>query len=390
MTEAVYERTALPAAATAPIAAQLEHLPVLDSVRGVAILAVVLFHATLFTLDQGKALGVIDRLYLGVASLGWCGVDLFFVLSGFLITRILLHSKQRPKYFRNFYARRTLRIFPLYYAAVLTYLAIAAIFHLKYAASAAPWLLTYTSNLVFTFDKSFIVPLTVGHFWSLAIEEQFYLFWPFLVLVLSRAGLGRASILFFVLAFVARSTLVHVGNTFAAYRFTIGRLDALSLGGAVALLATAQNADREVLRRWAWVVLALSFGSMLSIGVVRGNFQPEDPVVTGVGISLLALFFASALLLMVTRANGFGVRGAGHAVLSTFGRYSYGMYVFHQPIATAFIRLTTKGRMPLIAGSQLPAQLVFLGLFAGSTLLVAMVSYHLMEKQFLRLKVLFQ
>lgn len=390
MSQLADERVGATLVATESTRTELDHLPVLDSVRGVAILLVVFFHATVFTVDAEDQLKLPDKLYLGIASLGWSGVDLFFVLSGFLITRILLHTRERPKYFRNFYARRVLRIFPLYYFSVLAYLAFAALTHQRYAAAAAPWLLTYTSNLVFVFDKTFVVPLTVGHFWSLAIEEQFYLLWPLLVLVLSKRQLIVACLGFFVLGFVSRWALVNDDNTFAAYRFTLSRFDSLSLGGAVAVLLSMPSLSRHVLRRAGVAVSSLSLAAMLVLGFLRGTFSSEDSVTVLGGISLLGLFFASALLLIVTRPPRALAGGSGHAVLAAFGRYSYGMYVFHQPIATAFIRLKGTRHMPTIGGLQLPAELLFLAVFAGFTLLVAMASYHFMEKPFLKLKVLFQ
>jgi peptidoglycan/LPS O-acetylase OafA/YrhL len=364
----------------------LAHVPILDSVRGVAILSVMVFHATVFTMDT-QALPGFDRLYLNVVGAGWCGVDMFFVLSGFLITRILLHTKTQEGYFRNFYARRVLRIFPLYYFVVGTYLALASILHLQYARAAAPWLLTYTSNLIVTIDPSFVMPLPTAHFWSLAIEEQFYLFWPFVVLLSSERGLLRTSAALFLLAFAVRFSMVYAGNLSGAYRFTFCRLDALVLGGVVAVLMTDSNPSR--LRSGSWLVLGASGAALATVGVLRDSFAPEDGVVVAYGISLLALFFAAALFLLVSHPR-VSTKGSVNVILSGFGRYAYGMYVFHQGIATVVVRLRGTHTMPLILGSQVPFQIFFFVLFTGCTLLIAMLSFHLMEKQFLRLKSFFK
>jgi peptidoglycan/LPS O-acetylase OafA/YrhL len=363
----------------------LAHVPILDSVRGVAILSVLVYHATVFTMDTPRS--GLDRLYLNVVGAGWCGVDMFFVLSGFLITRILLHTKTQEGYFRNFYARRVLRIFPLYYFAVFAYLILASIFHLQYGRGAAPWLLTYTSNLIVSFNPSFVMPLPMAHFWSLAIEEQFYLFWPLAVLLLSRRGLLRACAAFFVLAFAVRISMVEADNVFGAYRFTLCRLDSLVLGGAVAVLMTASN--RHLLRRWSWAALGACGAALAAIAIWRGSFEGEDGAVVAYGISFLAIFFAAALFLIISRPGGESARGRVNRVLSGFGRYAYGMYVFHQPLATAVLRLKGTRSMPLFYGSQIPFQILFVVLFSGCTLLVAMLSFHLMEKQFLRLKSFF-
>jgi peptidoglycan/LPS O-acetylase OafA/YrhL len=366
----------------------LGHVPILDSVRGVAILAVMAFHATAFTMDSDVHLAL-DRMFFNITGAGWCGVDLFFVLSGCLITRILLHTKTQEGYFRNFYARRVLRIFPLYYFAVIGYLVFASIFHLQYGRAAAPWLLTYTSNLIVAVDPSFVMPLPVAHFWSLAIEEQFYLFWPLGVLLLSRRGLLVASATFFVLAFAVRMSMVHADNLFGAYRFTLCRLDSLALGGVVAVMMTAPS-DRTLLRSGSWAVLGLSGASLAAIAIWRGKFYADDDEVVTYGISFLALFFAAGLFLLVSHPAAASAKGRVNRVLSGFGRYAYGMYVFHQPLAAAIMRLKGTRSMPLFFGSQVPFQFVFIILFSGCTLLIAMLSFHLMEKQFLRLKSFFE
>ena len=135
------------------------------------------------------------------------------------------------------------------------------------------------------------MPLPVAHFWSLAIEEQFYLFWPLGVLLLSRRGLLVASATFFVLAFAVRMSMVHADNLFGAYRFTLCRLDSLALGGVVAVMMTAPS-DRTLLRSGSWAVLGLSGASLAAIAIWRGKFYADDDEVVTYGISFLALFFA--------------------------------------------------------------------------------------------------
>lgn len=151
-----------------------EHIPRLDGVRGIAILLVLLHH---FTDDREKLTGIARRLFL-VTDAGWVGVDLFFVLSGYLITRILLSTKESPRYFTTFYGRRALRIFPLYYAVLVAVLLILPRLvpptpELDAILGRQVFLWTYLSNWVRdTFNSDYAA---LKHFWSLSVEEQFYL-----------------------------------------------------------------------------------------------------------------------------------------------------------------------------------------------------------------------
>jgi peptidoglycan/LPS O-acetylase OafA/YrhL len=174
-----------------------QHLPALDGLRGIAILLVMAFHRVL--LHPGS----LERSLLGRLGLcGWVGVDLFFVLSGFLITGILFDTKDRPDYFRRFYFRRTVRIFPLYYGFLLGVLGLGVALQ---ATGRSPFgwgdfwrnqlvLWTYTTNLAFAAAGEWyaLAPmLTLTSLWSLAIEEQFYLVWPLLIRRVSRrVGIG--------------------------------------------------------------------------------------------------------------------------------------------------------------------------------------------------------
>ena len=159
--------------------APLAHIPALDGLRAFAILLVIVRHASL---EQGAA----SRGFLGaLGNAGWMGVDLFFVLSGFLITRILIQSKGSTYYFRNFYLRRSFRIFPLYYAVLVGLFVVAPI------ASHSPavqelarhqiWYWTYTVNFLAANTNGEACGLHTVHFWSLSVEEQFYLIWPAVV-----------------------------------------------------------------------------------------------------------------------------------------------------------------------------------------------------------------
>ena len=193
------------------------HIKPLDGLRGIAILLVMWFHFAW----PAKAQGLITRLYVSVAALGWVGVDLFFVLSGFLITGILLDSKRGAGYFRNFYARRVLRIFPLYYAVLLVTLVILPLIvpydtpALKRLLEGQGWLWLYSTNISVAVEHGNWIAsadwLRMGALWSLAVEEHFYLVWPLLVFFLSRRALLRTSIAMIVLVPILRTVALFAG-----------------------------------------------------------------------------------------------------------------------------------------------------------------------------------
>ena len=176
-------------------ALQARQIPALDGLRGIAIAAVMVFHFTLYgpysnALMRGlPAIG--PALHLAMA--GWGGVDLFFVLSGYLITAILLRTKAAPGYFRRFYARRVLRIFPLYYLFLAVGIALSSRLPPAWSAEGSwqLWLWTYLTNFKIGSAGWSSVPRAYEHFWSLAVEEQFYLLWPLLVFKLDERRLAR-------------------------------------------------------------------------------------------------------------------------------------------------------------------------------------------------------
>src|SRR5688572_7114217 len=152
------------------------HIPALDGLRGIAVLIVLGFH-----------------IFPNHVKFGWAGVDLFFVLSGFLITGILLESKGTPNYYRNYLAKRTLRIFPLYYFFLIVFFIVFplvgysdSIYNYDYLSSTQSWYWLYIQNWRIFFDPHYPGEDIISHFWSLAIEEQFYIFWPLVIYLIPR------------------------------------------------------------------------------------------------------------------------------------------------------------------------------------------------------------
>jgi peptidoglycan/LPS O-acetylase OafA/YrhL len=235
-----------PASASPPVNLR-GHLPGLDGMRGLAILLVLLFHFV----GNTVATNWIERAIVGVSNYGSYGVELFFVLSGFLITGILYDARNKPHYFRNFYMRRLLRIFPLYYGVLALVFFIAPLIPLlrgpmlNYLVDRQSWAWLYAVNIYIAKqgDWSFSY---LEHFWSLAIEEHFYLFWPLVVFLLATrprtliaVSLGTA-----LCAMLARLTGSLMGlSWWTTYVLTPFRLDGLALGAFLAVTARARWGD---------------------------------------------------------------------------------------------------------------------------------------------------
>ena len=363
------------------------HLPALDGLRGLAILLVLAHNFAVVALPTGL-FGKLVQLGLDI---GWIGVQLFFVLSGFLITRILLQTQSSPHYFYSFFGRRVLRIFPLYYGALfVAFFVLPAIgFNppaLAHDREKQVWLWLYLSNWAQALGfQSQVFP----HFWSLAIEEQFYLLWPLLVHRLNARQVLTLSVALVVLSLGARHTMLwHGAAAESVYTYTVCRMDALALGAAAAAwLQLPGVAERLVARRHllAWCALIVwSAGLVVTKGYSRTTLSGQT-----FGYSALAVAFAMAVTAAVFRPAhepaSLWERALSAASLRSLGKYSYGMYVFHKPLHDWLGKplLDHFGLTPRPSYLWAVGYVVVATLF---TLSLAMVSYHLMEKHFLSMK----
>jgi peptidoglycan/LPS O-acetylase OafA/YrhL len=388
-----------PAAATAWSSPASPHIPALDGVRGFAILLVILFHHTLMRQET-----LFDRLYVNLARLGWSGVDLFFVLSGFLITGLLVDSKGSPAYYRNFYIRRTLRIFPLYYAFLFHVLVIcpwlwpdtelAAMARRSAEGRSDAWYWLYLSNFLFARDDTFGHP-NLAITWSLAIEEQFYLVWPFVVALTRRIALAWTCGGLVVIAFALRVWVVAAdANSIAAYVLPMCRMDALASGALVALAARSERwrspSARAALFRRARVLTAAAGLAVLAIWYVEDPFDDDywtEPIMQTAGFSALACGYAGLVALAAMGAgDSWVVRFFSLPALRTFGKYSYALYLFHVAVRR-FIRdeYFPVASFSTLFGSPLPGQLLFYVVATAPALALAWVSWHLFEHQWLKL-----
>jgi peptidoglycan/LPS O-acetylase OafA/YrhL len=369
------------------------HVPALDGIRGIAILLVMFCHFTLYGGMQPAC--TLDKLYYRVALAGWVGVDLFFVLSGYLITGILLDTKGGEYFFRNFYTRRALRIFPLYYGFLLLFF---VIFPLTMPTSESlrllhrdqGWYWGYLANVLIAFEGWTPVPGTVGHLWSLAVEEQFYLIWPVVIFMFRRRNLKIICLTLIPISLGVRVGLSLAGNPTAAYVLTPARMDALAVGAFLALAAREPSGLANVLR-FVWPVIAGSSVSLASILIWRGALRPESMAVQTIGYTSIAFLCGALLTLAATSTPETKIgRILSHPILVSFGYYSYALYIFHLPI-TSFLeqQVLSVGALPTVMGSLLPAQAVFTMVATVTAFAIAFLSWLLYEVQFLNLKGLF-
>lgn len=385
------------------------HLPSLDGLRGLAIILVLLCH---FLPHADHPSSLLGKLFFFVGRTGWSGVDLFFVLSGFLITGILLDSKEgaTPHFFRNFYARRTLRIFPLYYGVLAVVFLVVPLINshafdtpeLSRIRHQQGWLWTYCTNvkmwLVNDNDSFHAGWLDLNPFWSLAVEEHFYLLWPAIVYVLSRRKLIGACLGVVIAATFCRAYTYHRGYTvWAIYVFTPGRADALALGGLLAALLREGGAAARFLTANAGKI-ALVTGPVWLYGIYK---DPEHETLLNLtlGYFLVAAFYGALLVRSLTAGRGSAVGAAFYSkFMRTLGKYSYGLYVYHVVLHSTFDRFFDQRDIDAYLHDHLhlgkaaygASVMLYIVLASAISFGVAFASWHLFEMQFLKLKRFFK
>jgi peptidoglycan/LPS O-acetylase OafA/YrhL len=283
------------------------HVPALDGLRGAAVISVFIFHSV----------GPLITPMGPIAYMGWFGVDLFFVLSGFLITSILLRARDAENYYKVFYARRALRILPLYYLALTISLLIT---HDRYSFHAQIWFWLNLSNLATAFYPM-LIPW-VSHYWSLAVEEQFYLIWPAVVRRLSPAVLFNLCVLLIVALLIVRNIpavqALDLRWNNLLYRLTPFRVDTLC-GGA--LLAIAVYRWPDIARMRTMLRMTFLASSALFLWLTHLNLLPRF------GYTVVVLGFTS--LVGLTLYPGVLARFLSMPALTATGRYSYCIYLLH-------------------------------------------------------------
>jgi peptidoglycan/LPS O-acetylase OafA/YrhL len=358
------------------------HLPGLDGVRAIAVLMVLLHHS----LYQSSHKTLAQNILRHITGQGWVGVDLFFVLSGFLITGILMDVRVREGALRNFSVRRMLRIVPVYVTFLLFCLWVAPAAGILTAAEAAQlhetqlWYWTYSVNLLIASHSWSVASFPVVHLWSLAVEEQFYLLWPLAALSLSARALKRAAIGCILAAELCRIfAVMHGWGGQFNYVMLPARMDSLAAG---ALLACA---FRDPLL-WARVLRARRATTVISLIVLAVIIGFKHTIANQDPLEQLIAFPALVALASVVVATAVGSVGwLTNNVLRLIGKISYGMYVWHVLVIRVISNLLPPPELESSHALWFDYGILVFGTLIGS-LLVAALSWYVIESPILRLK----
>ncbi len=329
----------------------------------------------------------VERTYYIVQG-GWIGVDLFFVLSGFLITGILSDTRENPDYFKRFYKSRLLRIFPLYYTVVLivwfTVVFVEKAPERLQGYDSFGWFFGFAPNIAMGLKNNFLYHsfiFNLNHLWSLAIEEQFYLFWPLIVRYTPIRWLAVLCVCLISISvpirfYVDASVGQHLST--ASYVLPFTRMECLAMGGFLAVFLRLDLHQFIPFYRWiARIICCWSGWELLQI-FLHGT---EHRLYT-----LTALFFGSLLLLSLNpNKNALVRRICENVFLRHLGTYSYGLYIFHMMFQFQWEHYFAE---PLLHTGWNPylIQVIYILLAFLGTYVLARVSWVLIEKPFLRLK----
>jgi peptidoglycan/LPS O-acetylase OafA/YrhL len=344
----------------------------LDGIRAIAAFMVIFFHffkGQLGITGSGELWKFLDK----ISIIGQNGVTLFFVLSGFLITRILLSTKSNPNYFKSFYTRRVLRIFPLYYFFLLCYYFLP----LFWGGSVAP---LRDQMCYYFYLESFAETFRWGidgprHFWSLAVEEHFYLFWPLIVYSLSNKNLCR-----FILAIIVGAILLRAYMTslhYEVYWFTFTRIDSLAIGGLLSLMELKGFFIEKNYKKFL-LLLSLIFAPLIVLWAFFTGSQNAVIQIFKYDFVSLLFFGLIGIVLCIKEGNLIN-RILSSSFFSYHGKISYGLYVYHSIGFWLSVKYIQFDFWPL---SFLMGYLV--------TMLMATVSFYSFEERFLSLKRLYQ
>jgi len=355
-------------------------MPELDSIRGIAILAVLFYHGFFWQTDMSRFAGA-ERLFISLMWIGRLGVNLFFVLSGFLITGLLLDTRSRPDYYRRFYIRRALRILPAYYAILLV---LAVTRH--HIGAFLLFSVVYLSNLTPLFG----VAISYGVLWSLAVEEQFYLLWPFIVRYLTLRRLALLSSIVVVITPMTRLVSFYSGYkdgfiSFVFNYYTWNASDALACGALLAILIRALEPSRV----GALKVSAAAIGGAVLlwlVGTPFGILTRQRAFGAALQVTPWNIAFAGLLGIFLVVGTSDWKFLVSPAPLRFFGEISYGLYLIHVLIFDTYDALTGRYFPTLKHGSGFGALWLRFFCAASVATVLAYASRRWFENPFLRLK----
>ena len=345
---------------------KLKYYKELDGLRGFAALTIFFFHF----LHGQKITGALPTAAMKLISFGPTMANLFFVLSGFLITQILLSAKGSDNFFSRYYTRRILRIFPLYYLASLIYFfGLPLLHHRTLPSWDMQWFnWVHLQNLPLTFRWPHAGP---KYLWSLAVEEHFYMLWPLLVFWCNKRQMITCSVVIFLVAVFSRFILTQ--NHYPVFYFTFSTMDALSIG-AIAGILNYHNDFPKYKTGIKATAIATGIPTvvlwLLFFGTKNGTFHTLMPVA-------INIFYASALCLIVQSGESNRVKKLlTSRALMFVGTVSYGLFIFH-PLCISFTRRVLS---QYDTGLQLTVSLI-------ASIAVATLSYFLFERWFMGLRI---
>ena len=366
---------------TAPSRTSSDHrLPELDGIRAIAILMVLFAHAFLGFTNAPGALSEIPSPVMQIIGHGWLGVDLFFILSGFLITGILVETKSRPNYFKNLYIRRALRIMPLYFVMI-------AVWSLFYTDAGRYFVL----SSVFAASLSDLLgvhePHGPGVLWSLAVEEHFYLIWPLVVLLLSRRRLFTVSAAIFVAMPILRAIFAARGmHADSIYALSWFRFDGLATGAMIALWSKSSYCSRRsasIIAAGAFVVVTV----MTLIGLPYGIMTGHTTSSIALRYTQTYMVFGALFVLVYALRETVWTAPLRWSVLQLTGALSYCLYLVHLSIGDAFEFLGKNQLAGLIAPLGPTAHVMLrTAVMVLISFAIALVSRRVLEEPFLSLK----
>lgn len=349
---------------------KLKYYNNLDGIRAIAALMVMIFHFFQAFDPNSYFWQTIKK----VSVFGQTGVTLFFVLSGFLITRILINTKETEGYFKNFYLRRTLRIFPLYYLfLILSYFIVPYILDAKIPDfSQQIYYYLYLQNFASTFSWDAVGP---SHFWSLAVEEHFYLFWPLVIYLFSRKNLIKIIIGIIVFALLLRIYMVN--KDLDVFKFTFTRFDSLAIGAILAILELKNYFTSENIKKFVILLCGIFIPTITIWLFISGDKNTYIQIFKYLLISFT--YFSLIGFILCLKNDHLINKFLRSRFLVYTGKISYGLYVYH-PLAYALCDnyLNTN------------SQIINLLIRFTATYILAALSYHFFESAFLRLKKYFE
>lgn len=365
-------------------------IPELDGIRGIAILSVVCFHY--ISMEGVVAPGSITDRLQRLVMLGGTGVDLFFVLSGFLIGGILLDARESSHYFSTFYVRRFFRIIPVYFAWIIAYILIAAFGGRHLLAFSHSGIAPRLDSMIynhFLFLQNFYLDQLRGlagawfdHTWSLAVEEQFYLVIPLIVWLLSRKALKRFLFGVILLEPVLRIVLLKTGALSAGLigQLMFTRADVLAVGALAALYWREESARAWLQSHSGWIygalgILFLCFAAFWKWAPGQRGFPME-----AAGYSVVVLFYVTLLLVAISIPEGLVGSVCRWSFLSQLGAVSYCMYLIHLVVDVAchavILHATPKTSNPRAAAVTIFAAML--------TFVIAKISWKIFEEPLLK------